>query len=121
MALRMEWLGIAEGSTTDARGALALIGVNQNVIQPPSLPHTQRQVLIVHIADDSGDILVEGTNAFVELKVDSPTGSTLSSFRSAVNLAKKQYPTIRAVHLQVLAEMMMRFDEYGTYVIVCTV
>jgi hypothetical protein len=121
MALRLEWLGIAEGSANDARGALALVGVNQDVIPAPSLPHVQREVLIVHVADDDGDIFTEGTNVYVEIRVDSPTGRTLSSSRSSVSLGKKQYPTIPATHLQVLAEVMMRFDEYGTYVITCNV
>jgi hypothetical protein len=121
MALRLEWLGIAEGSANDARGALALLGVNQDVIAAPSLPHVQREVLIVHVADDDGDILTEGTNLYVELKVDSPSGRTLSSSRSSVTLGKKQYPTIPATHIQVLAEVMMRFEEYGSYTVTCNV
>jgi hypothetical protein len=49
MALRVEWLGLAEGSTQDARGALALVGVNQNVIQAPSLPHTMKEVFVLYV------------------------------------------------------------------------
>jgi hypothetical protein len=121
MALRLEWLGIAEGSANDARGALALLGVNQDVIPAPSLPHVQRAVIIVHAADDDGDIFTEGTNLYVELKVDSPSGRTLSSSRSSVTLGKKQYATIPATHIQVLAEVMMRYEEYGTYIVTCNV
>jgi hypothetical protein len=121
MALRLEWLGIAEGSAHDARGALALLGVNQDVIQAPSLPHVQKGVLIVDVADDDGDILTEGTNLSVELKIDSPSGHTLSSSRSSVGVGKKQFPTIPATHIQILAQTAMRFEEYGTYTITCHV
>jgi hypothetical protein len=121
MALRVEWLGLAEGSTQDARGALALVGVNQNVIQAPSLPHTVKEVFVLHVVDDDGDTLTEGTEVTVDFRVESPNGVILSAARSAAKLSQKSFSAIPAVYLQFVAESLLRFEEYGTYTIRCTV
>lgn len=121
MALRVEWLGLAEGSTQDARGALALVGVNQNVIQAPSLPHTVKEVFVLYVADDEGDTLTEGTEVTVDFRVESPNGVILSAARSAAKLSQKSFSAIAAVHLQFVAESLLRFEEYGTYTIRCAV
>jgi hypothetical protein len=121
MALRVEWLGVAEGSTQDARGALALVGVNQNVIQAPILPHTMKEVIVLYVADDDGDTLTEGTDVTVDFRVESPNGTILSAARSAAKLSQKSFLAIPAVQLQFVAESLLRFEEYGTYTIRCTV
>src|SRR5262245_7170339 len=104
MALRVEWLGLAEGVTQDARGALALVGVNQNVIQAPSLPHTVKEVFVLYVVDNEGDTLTEGTDVTVDFRVESPSGTILTAARSAAKLSQKSFSAIPAVHLQFLAE-----------------
>jgi hypothetical protein len=121
MALRIEWLGVAEGCTHDARGALTLVGVNQNVIQAPRLPHIMKEVFVLYVADEDGDGLAEGTEITVDFRLESPTGAILSAARSSAKLAQRTFPTIPAVHLQFVAEAMVAFDEYGIYVVKCTV
>jgi hypothetical protein len=121
MALRVEWLGLAEGVTQDARGALALVGVNQNVIQAPSLPHTIKEVFVLYVVDDEGDTLIEGTDVTVDFRVESPSGAILTAARSAAKLSQKSVSAIPAVHLQFIAESLLRFEEYGIYAVRCTV
>jgi hypothetical protein len=121
MALRVEWLGLAEGSTQDSRGALALVGVNQNIIQTPSLPHTMKEPFVLHVADDDGNILTEGTDVTVDFRVESPTGTILSAVRSAAKLSQKSFSSVPAVYLQFVAESLLRFEEYGMYTVRCTV
>jgi hypothetical protein len=121
MALRVEWLGLAEGSTQDSRGALALVGVNQNVIQAHSLPHTMKEVFILYVADDDGNTLTEGTDVTVDFRVESPKGTILSAVRSAAKLSQKSFSSVPAVYLQFVAESLLRFEEYGMYTVRCTV
>jgi len=121
MALRVEWLGLAEGSTQDARGALALVGVNQNVIQAPNLPHTMKEVFVLYVADDDGNTLTEGTDVTVDFRVESPNGTILSAARSAAKLTQKSFSSVPAVYLQFVAESLLRFEDYGMYTVRCTV
>src|SRR5438105_275331 len=53
MSLQLEWLGIAEGAVFDARKALTLVGINQDIVRVSSLPTQWQTTIIVLAADDS--------------------------------------------------------------------
>jgi hypothetical protein len=80
-----------------------------------------KEVFVLYVADDDGNTLTEGTDVTVDFRVESPNGTILSAARSAAKLSQKSFSSVPAVHLQFVAESLLRFEEYGTYTVRCTV
>ena len=122
MALEFDWLGIADGSTNDSRGALALVGVGHNVIVARSVPHQTQRVLIVMIVDESGNTLAEGTAVSFDFKLTAPSGRTLMANTQMITIP----PSATLIDLpsdasgrgfQLVAGLGLQVTEYGVHTI----
>lgn len=123
MALSIDWLGIAEASASDARGALTLIGVGQNVIVAPSFPHREQRVLVVTALDDDGSEL-KGAESSVSLglEIKAPSGKTLLANTQVVPLAQASNPSmipadVEARGFQLVLTLNLEVTEFGAHTI----
>jgi hypothetical protein len=120
MALSFDWLGIAEASVSDARGALTIVGLGQNVIQANQFPHRENRVIIVSILDDSGDILLPDSQLSFEMSISAPSGKTLMANNQTISMAGIQNPAaippeIEARGFQMSVALNLEFTEYGIH------
>ena len=123
MALAIDWLGIAEGSASDARGAVTLVGVGQTVVIAPSLPHKEARAVMVVVLDDDGSVLVDPDSPVaLTLEIRSPSDKLLLattqtfSTRQAINPAAipEGVPTRG---FQLVMSLNLEFTEYGPHTI----
>jgi hypothetical protein len=119
MSARVEWLGIAEGSAQDARGAATLVAVGQNVITAPALPYQTIRVFIIDAIDEDGSSFVSGKSASLDFRIESPRGKVILATHQNVEFGEKKLPDIPAVGLLLVIGVQLSVDEPGTYVASC--
>lgn len=127
MALAIDWLGIAEASANDARGALTLIGVGQNVVVAPQLPHREQRVLVISVLDENGsDLNGRDDGISLALEITSPSGRTLLANTQLVPLSQAANPAripddVESRGFQLVLTLNLEFTELGTHKISTTV
>lgn len=114
--MRIEWFILAEGMGFDAKGALTVIGLNQNVLVTTALPATTKRAVIGHLVDD-GQRLSPGENLEFALSIESPSGKVISANTGRIAIdGETTFPDVPAT-IDLPAELAVVATEYGNYVI----
>jgi hypothetical protein len=117
---------LAEAAAVDARGALTLIGVNQRVLAPATIPFNIKQRLIGTLTDElpesAGHGFGEIPDGIVSVRVINPEGDTTFSASEEVALppsAKKRWADL-PLTANLIVEIDIKGDSYGVYVVEVT-
>jgi hypothetical protein len=77
--VRYDLFVLAEGVTGDARGALALVGVNQRAISVGSLPFSIRPKVVIGFTDEASSVtghdFTDVSGGELSIKVTAPDGN----------------------------------------------
>jgi hypothetical protein len=119
---------LAEAAAVDGRGALTLVGVNQRVLVPATIPFNIRQRIIGTLTDElpesAGHEFGEIPDGMVSVRVIDPTGDTTFSASEEVALPESAPVKKRWVDLPLTANLIVdidiKGDSYGVYVIEVT-
>ena len=112
--MRIEWFGIAEASARDARGAMTLVGVDQNIIVAPTLPMTVPRSFVLLI-DDEGETPPVGTGGTLEFMAEAPSGRpVLAIGAQRLQVGEKQWPNLPG-GIKLGFEVPLSVNEYGTH------
>jgi hypothetical protein len=84
MSLQLEWVGIAEGAVFDARKALTLVGINQNVVRVTSLPSPWQTSIIVMAADDTVSGTLGVLSGTISIEIRDPSNNVVFSTTNKV-------------------------------------
>jgi hypothetical protein len=122
MAVSFDWLGIAEGSTNDARGALTLVGVGQNVMAAVEFPHREQRVLIVTVLDEDGTDLGQDATFGMTFDITAPSGRVLIANHQTLTTAQASNPAgippdIPARGIQLVWNLNLEVTEYGPHTV----
>jgi hypothetical protein len=122
MAVTFDWLGIAEGSTNDARGALTLVGVGQNVMATAEFPHREQRVLIVTVLDEEGTELGQDAAFGITLEITSPSGRVLIATHQTLTTAQASNPVgippdVPGRGFQIMWSLNLEVTEYGPHIV----
>ena len=117
MGLRFEWFGIAEGATSDSRGAISLVAIERAVQIVGELPVPLKRVFVGIVQDDEDPepTLPESTLT-VEISVEDPTGTVIVSHRLPIEQGAKRYDSL-PMSVSFTAEMQFKAKVYGTYLV----
>lgn len=119
MALHLEWVGIAEGTVIDSRGAATLVGVNQNVLTPQTVPFAWAVsifMLLTEETDSPSD--AQDSSGLATLNLLGPDDSVLSSTTQTVKVQRK-YPDIPAT-MALAAQVVIAIQNFGRYTIIAS-
>jgi hypothetical protein len=111
--MRIESVLLAEAVTADARGALAVIGINQNIFLAATLPATIKRAILAHVVEDPGIIQPNARFSF-SLKVTGPRGNVILAQTASVAVANVPWPSLPAT-TDLPLELALNLSEYGTY------
>jgi hypothetical protein len=111
--IRLEWFILAEGIGQDAKGALTLIGINQNALVTGALPVITKRALVAHIVDDA-DGLNEGDEVSATFKVSSPSGAVIAEPTTKLMVGLRRLKSLPA-EIDIPAELGLEVKEYGTH------
>ena len=111
--MKLDWIIIAEGIGRDAKGALTLIGLNQNVFVAPTLPAVTKRAVVAHFVDD-GDTPKSGDILSFKLSVISPSGETVSAQQGQAAIGQALWPDPTPT-FDLPAEITINCAEYGSY------
>lgn len=111
--MRIESVLLAEGVTADSRGALAVIGLNQNIFPAATLPATTKRAILAHIVEDPGMIQSNARFGF-SLRVSGPGGNVILAQTVSVSVAHVPWPLLPAT-TDLPLELVLTLSEYGTY------
>lgn len=119
--MKIDILILAEGAVIDGRGTLSLIGVNQRVISPLSLPFHIKQRLIMALSDEAPESpepeFGQIPSGEVAVKVLDPTGSaTFATSEEIKAPTEKQWLDLPLV-LNVIMDVDIKGDSYGIYTV----
>lgn len=120
MSIQLEWFGLAEGSTEDSRGALTLVGVNQNIIQAREFPVNVKRQFVILTGEDEGFEDLTDRRIHVTVEVTSPSGELVASAKQVVNIHGKRRKEIPG-SLQLVGAMNFEVGEVGAYLAACIV
>ena len=113
--MKLESLVLAEGMGQDANGAYTLIGVNQNVFSPQSLPAGTKRAVLAYFVEEPGENLEwAGKSAEVSFTVTSPTGKVLAAQTGQLSFGEKNFADV-PVALQLPNEIILQVREYGDH------
>jgi len=112
--LKIEWMLIAEGLGADSKNALTVIGVNQNIFSPPSLPAMTKRAILARVLDDE-DTLKAGSSLQVAFSVIGPAGDVVAAQSSTVSVAGRLWKDLPG-NLDIPAELGLSVNDYGEYV-----
>jgi hypothetical protein len=120
MAVTFDWLGIAEGGANDARGALTLVGVGQNVMTAAQFPHREQRVLVVTVLDEEGTELGQNAAFGMTLNITAPSGRVLIANHQTLSTDQASNPAglppdIPARGFQLVMNMNLEVTEYGPH------
>lgn len=96
MSLTIDLFVMCEGAATDARGALTLVGIGQNVVQTEELPaRTSRTFAALVSEDDETErILVPGNSVEVNIRVVDPDGKSAGAVGQSLVVGEPTWPHI---------------------------
>lgn len=107
--MKIEWALQAEGLGQDARGALTIIGVNQNVLTVNSLPARTKRAIVLHVIE-----VEAGESLSLSVSVKDPDGVVVLAQSADMTLGEFLYTDIPAA-FDVPAEMAISVEKWGTY------
>jgi hypothetical protein len=121
-----DWLGIAEGVANDARGALTLVGVNQNVLIAPQFPHNDVRTIIILAVDEEGTVLTADASIDLDIQLVSPAGKVLFANHQSVNMSAASNPAgippeVTSRGFQFVGSLSLQLTEYGRHVLSATI
>jgi hypothetical protein len=115
--MRIEWLGVAEAAVADARGAMTLVGVNQNVTLAKELPVRLNRAVVVLAVDDSPADDAAG-EVRISLTLRSPEGDELAKQETALEVTGKRFADLPG-SIQLTLDLQAEASSFGTYVVEC--
>lgn len=111
--MKIGWVLLAEGLGQDAKGAITVIGLNQNIFAASSLPSTTKRAVVAHlVADDKP--LKPGDKLTVRFSVMSPSDQVISAQTAQATVGELAWPDLPATS-DLPAEMLLTFSEYGMH------
>lgn len=113
--MKLEWVGLAEASVEDGRGAVTLVGLNLNVFAPKALPAGTKRTVVIIARDEDGD-LIPGSTLEVRLRVDSPSEQGTLAFSQNLTVGDRKYENVPG-GLTIQADLGVDVKEYGPYTI----
>ena len=117
-------LALAEGATNDVRGALALVGVNQRVIAPGTLPFNIKQRLVMTLSDEmpdsSGREFGHISGGIVSLRVLDPAGSATFVTSEDIKVPKEKRWLDLPLVINIIMDVDIKGDSYGIYIVEVT-
>lgn len=111
--MKVEWILLAEGLGQDAKGAITVIGLNQNVLGAPSLPVTTKRAVVAHFVADKGS-LAPGDKLTLRFSVTSPSGKVIAAQTAQATIGQLPWPDLPASS-DLPVELGLTFYEYGTH------
>jgi hypothetical protein len=112
--VKLDWVIVAEGLGTDAKGAVTAIGVDQAVLIAPEVPTTTKRAIIARLVEDEETALTAGTTIQFSLAIRSPSGKVLSAQSGGATIGAKLFPELPG-SVVIPAEVGIAANEYGTY------
>ncbi|MFJ8626254.1 hypothetical protein ACIRD3_25925 [Kitasatospora sp. NPDC093550] len=113
--MKIDHVILAEGAAADLRGALTLVGVNQRVVNAPSLPFSFKQSLAITFTSGPASTANEAAqNGQLSVAVTGPGGDTTFAVSTAIPIApsaRKDAPSIG----HILLELPISGTSHGTY------
>jgi len=113
--VKIQWVIMAEGITTDARGALAAVGLGQSAIIVPAVPAQAKRAVIAQISGEK-DELYPGLPVSFSVSVLDPSGKALSVNSGQVPIGPMPFPDM-PLGLNLASEVMFMISNYGRHVI----
>lgn len=104
---------LAEGLGQDSRGAITIIGVNQNVLEASSLPAVTKRAVLVHFVDDDHDLKI-GDQLNFRIKVVSPSEEVINAQAAQANVGASRWPDL-PLAIDFPIEIILNCPEYGSY------
>jgi hypothetical protein len=117
--IRIEWLGVAEGASNDARGALTLVGINRPITISPSLPAEIRASVVLVIELDPERMSDVG-DVSVVIALTAPSGDEVFRGEGLMTIGAFRYTEIPGT-LELAFPMLAPASEYGVYHLAATV
>lgn len=114
--MNLEWIILAEGLGTDAKDAVTLIGLNQNVFMTPVLPAPTKRAVVAHLLLEDEEVFL-GASARFAMRVEAPSGTVLSASSGGGELSPGLNPDLPST-LDIPAQMALMITEYGTHKII---
>jgi hypothetical protein len=114
--MKVDWIILAEGLGTDAKGAVTAIGVDQSVLMAPELPTRTKRAILVRLVESEGDDLTPGTTLRFTMSATSPSGKVLSAQTGEVQLGPKLFTELPGT-VTLPAEVQLLVSEYGTHTV----
>src|ERR1700728_4346746 len=116
--MKLEWIILAEGLGQDAKAAVTVIGIGQNMLLSPTLPALTKRAILAHFvengSDDAGSAVKAGDQLVFSVRVTSPSGKVITAMNTPATLAPKVWPDLPA-SIDMPAEMVFTCPEYGRY------
>jgi hypothetical protein len=110
---------LAEGVTNDARGALTLVGINQRVVSPATLPFRSTFKAVVGITDEIGgpdgpdfEVLPDGE---LRVRVSDPSGVPQFAVSQVFKMPQDKSQGMIPIVVNIIADVVVSGDSYGTY------
>jgi hypothetical protein len=111
--VKIEWVILAEGLGQDAKGALTIIGLNQNVLATPTLPAPTKRAVVSHVVAEQGEVKA-GDSLSLRFNVISPSGKVIAANTVQGAIGPFPWPEL-PLFLDFPAELVISFNEYGTH------
>lgn len=118
MAIQIQWVGLAEGSAMDSRQAITLVGFNQVIVVPNSLPH-QWQTQIIVIANEDEENETKLIRGHVIINIKDPEGDIVGSTSSFIDSAPRKFPDVPSTMLMAVF-VGLELKDYGRYTVEAT-
>lgn len=119
--MKFDFLALAEGAAEDSRGAITLVGVNQNLVVSPTLPTPFRRTLFAYVSEEEGQApLPSGTPIAMAFRAESPSGNVVVAGTGAGALGNKPYPDLPGA-VQFAVDLAGVAGEYGAYKLICEI
>lgn len=116
--MRLEWILLAEGASTNAAGSVTAISINSNVLATPTVPASTKRVVIVHFVGEPGESAeLAGRDVTVTVRVISPSGDTILAHSVTGKFAPPTWPELPS-GLDIAVELPLRIAEHGAHDIV---
>jgi hypothetical protein len=113
--VRIEWFGLAEAAVEDGRGALALVGLNLNVVVAQRLPVAFRRAVVLIITDDERT-LTPGEEMAINFSIEDANGKVIEATGVRFGIGDQPNPEYPG-SVQLAATIASDAKEYGALTI----
>jgi|HubBroStandDraft_1064217.scaffolds.fasta_scaffold114521_1 hypothetical protein len=111
--MNIGWVLLAEGVAIDARGAVAAVGLSQNILPAASLPIATKRAVVAHLVEEPG-IMQSNSKFTISIQVTSPGNQVIVAQTASVAIGHIPWPSLPAT-TDLPLEMALSLAEYGTY------